>query len=154
MLADIRVTGPLDAVWEAAAVAKVRAGQGLFSNILPSRRVWREYIKGSRSIRVFFDALNYIFAEMQKRGRAIPRLRARWWREGADRRRRRPAMKRIPDHRPANPAKAARDIHLQFTIEVLKRVGVRPSRLMKNASLGCRERVGIGFEAPLNADSG
>ena len=28
-----------------------------------------------------------------------------------------------------------------------------PSRLMKNASLGYRERAGVGIEAPLNADS-
>ena len=78
MLSDIRDTDPLDVEWEADIVARVLAGQGPFSNILPSRRVWRKYIKNSRSIRVFFDALNYIYEEMRNRGRAIPRRLARW----------------------------------------------------------------------------
>ena len=126
MLSDIRDTDPLDVEWEADIVARVLAGQGPFSNILPSRRVWRKYIKGSRSIRVFFDALNYIYEEMRNRGRAIPRRLARWRKHVACGRRRRPAMKPKPNHRPANWTRLVRDIHIQFTIEFLRGVGVPP----------------------------
>ena len=41
-------------------------------------------------------------------------------------RRRRPAMKPKPNHRPANWTRLVRDIHIQFTIEFLKGVGVPP----------------------------
>ncbi len=126
LLPDIPDTDPLDVEWEADTVAKVLAGQGPFSNILPSRLVWRKYIKGCRSIRVFFDALNYIYEEMRNRGRAIPRLLARWREDVAVGRRRRPAMSPKPNHRPANWTRLVRDIHIQFTIEALKRVGVPP----------------------------
>ena len=126
LLSDIPDTDPLDVEWEADTVAKVLAGQGPFSNILPSRRVWRKYIKGAQSIRVFFDALHYIHEEMRNRGRAIPRLLARWREDVAVGRLKRPAMKRIPNHRPANWTRLARDIHIQFPIEALKRVGVPP----------------------------
>ena len=143
MLSDIRDTDPLDVEREADTVARVLAGQGPFSNILPSRLVWRKYIKDSRSIRVFFDALNYIYEEMRNRGRAIPRLLARWREDVAEGRRRRPAMKPKPNHRPANWTRLVRDIHIQFTIEVLKRVGVPPRG--KDVS-GCRivsEALGV-----------
>ena len=126
MLSDIRDTDPLDVEWEADIVARVLAGQGPFSNILPSRRVWREYIKNSRSIRVFFDALNYIYEEKRNRDRAIPRRLARWRKHVAEGRRRRPAMKPKPNHRPANWTRLVRDIHIQFTIEFLRGVGVPP----------------------------
>ena len=120
LLADFPKKDKFDAAGEADTVARVLAGQGPFSNILPSRRVWREYIKGCRSIRVFFDALNYIYAEMRNRGRAIPSLLARW-RKG---RLKPPAMKHIPNHPPTDWALLAREIQIQFTIEVLKGVGV------------------------------
>ncbi len=124
LLADFPKKDKFDAEWEADTVARVLAGQGPFSNILPSRRVWRKYIKGARSILVFFDALNYIYAEMRNRGRAIPRLLARWRKEVTEERLRRPAMKPIPNHPPTNWALLVRYILIQFTLEVLKRVGV------------------------------
>ena len=136
ILSDIPDTDErLNVEWEADTVAKVLAGQGLFSNILPSRRVWRKYIKGSRSIRVFFDALHYIYEEIRNRGRAIPRLLARWREDVAEERLKRPAMKPKPNHRPANWTRLVRDIHIQFTIEVLKRIGVPPRGEMVS---GCR----------------
>ena len=44
-------------------------------------------------------------------------------------------MKPLPPHRPANPAQLPRDIHIQFAIEVLDRVGVRPRGSLVS---GCR----------------
>ena len=127
MLSDIPDTDKLNVEWEADTVAKALAGQGPFSNILPCRRVWRKYIKGAQSIRVFFDSLHYIYEEMRNRGRAIPRLLARWREDVAVGRRRRPAMSPKPNHRPANWTRLVRDIHIQFTIEALNRVGVPPT---------------------------
>ena len=135
LLADILDPGPLNAEREAAAVSKGLAGQGLVSNIVPSRARVRECIKHSQSSRVHFDALRYICEELDKRGKPITGPLATWRQEVAEGRRRRPAMKPIPAHRPANPAQFARDIHIQFTIEMLRRVGVRPSS--SNVS-GCR----------------
>ena len=124
LLADFPKKDKFDGEGEAETRCESAGGPGPFSNILPSRLVWRKYIKGCRSIRVFFDALNYIYEELRKRGRAIPSLLARWRQDVAEERLKRPAMKRIPNHPPANWALLARYIHIQFTIEVLKRVGV------------------------------
>ncbi len=44
-------------------------------------------------------------------------------------------MKPIPPHRPANPAQLKRDIHIQFTIEVLKSIGAPPRGSLVS---GCR----------------
>ena len=44
-------------------------------------------------------------------------------------------MKPIPARRPAKPSQFARDIHLQFTIEILDRLGVPPRG---NSASGCR----------------
>ena len=126
LLADIRVIGKLDAVWEAAAVAKGLAGQGLVSNIVPSPADLQEFIERSRSSRVHFDALLYIGEELASRGEEITGPLDEWRREVEEGRRKPPAMKPIPAHRPVNPAQLARDIHMQFTIEILDRVGIRP----------------------------
>ena len=127
LLADIPDTAPLDAEGEAVAVSRVLAGQGLVSNIVPSRAVLRDHIGRSRSSGAHFDALNHICEELDNRGKAIPGPLAKWRQEVADGRLRRPAIKPIPPHRPANPAQLKRDIHIQFTIEVLKSVGIAPN---------------------------
>ena len=127
LLADIPDTGPLDAEHEAAAVSRVLAGQGLVSNTVPSRAVLRDHIRRSLSSGAHFDALNHICEDLDNRGKAVTGPLAKWRQEVADGRRRRPAMKPIPPHRPANPAQLKRDIHIQFTIEVLKSVGIAPN---------------------------
>lgn len=126
MLADIRVVGELDAEWEAAAVSKIMAGQGLVSNGIPSRRVWRGFIKHSRSIPVYYDALSLICKKLEDRGKAIPKPLDKWQREVTDGSRERPDRKPLRRGRPANGAQLFRDIHLQFTIEILERLGVPP----------------------------
>ena len=126
LLVDLPDTGPLDAEGEAETIARVLAGEGLVSNVVPSRREWRKFMNGSRSIRVHFNALILICEEMDKQGEAIPGPLARWRQEAAEGRQRRPKAKPNPRHRPPNPAQFARDIHIQVTIEILARVGVRP----------------------------
>ena len=121
MLADIPDVGRLDREWESAAVSAVLAApppSGVFSpGMLP------EYIKRSEESRVYFDAVELIEEEAKSRHQDIPRPH---WPQDVRRRRKRPARKRLRRGRQPNPAKLRRDIQIQFTIEVLKRVGIRP----------------------------
>ena len=126
LLVDFRNTERLDAEGEAETIARVLAGEGLVSNVIPTRRDWRKFMNGSRSIRVHFDALILICEKLDNQGKAIPGPLARWRQEAAEGRQRRPKAKPNPRHRPPNPAQFARDIHIQVTIEILARVGVRP----------------------------
>ena len=49
-------------------------------------------------------------------------------------------MKPIPARRPFNPDRLRRDIHIQFTIEILREVGVRPTGTSVS---GCRIVAGV-----------
>ena len=127
LLADIPDPGPLDAEGESADVSKVLADQLLPPNGVPSRPALREYIRRSKVNRAYFDALGHIEATLHDRGKAIPRLLAGWREEVASGRLRRPALRPIPSHRPANPAQLARDMQIQCVIEVLDRIGIKPN---------------------------
>ena len=59
--------------------------------------------------------------------RPSPACSPRWREEVAGGRLQRPARKPVGSHRPAKPAQLARDMHLQFTIEVLDRTGIKPN---------------------------
>ena len=126
LLAHIPDTGPWDPEWESAAVSVVLAApppMGVFSpGILP------EYIRRSEESRVYFDAVERIEEEAKSRHQDIPRPHA-------VRRRRRPARNRLPRGRQHNPAILRRNIQIQFTIEVLNRVGIRPQGTYVS---GCR----------------
>ena len=126
-LADVADTGLFDVEWESAAVSKVLADQWLPPNGVPSRGVLRGYIKRSGSNRASFGALGHIEEKLHDRGESIPRQLARWREEAAGGLRRRPARKPVQSHRPANPDQLKRDMQIQFTIEVLHRVGIKPN---------------------------
>ena len=85
-----------------------------------------EYIERSEASRACFDALKRIYEELLNRGKAIPRPLAGWRTQVAGGRRGRPARMPVPPHRPVNPAHLLRDLQIQFTLELLRRVGVRP----------------------------
>ena len=126
LLADIRITGELAVEWEAAAVVQSLVDLWLHPIGGRSRATERAmgpwYITKSKSNRAYFDALKRICEELDSRGEAIPKSLDEW-RGGS---RKRPAAKPLPRGRPANPAQFARDIHIQFTIEILDQVGIRP----------------------------
>ena len=126
LLADIPDMGPLDAEGEADTVARVLAGEGLVTYGILTRAKLREYIKESRTNTAHFDALGHLCAKWDDWGLDLPPQLARWRQEVADGGHPRPAMKPIPAHRPPNTAQFERDMHLQFAIAVLERVGVRP----------------------------
>ena len=127
LLAEIPATGRLDAERESAALSRVLADQWLPPSGVPSRPTLREYIRRSKVNRAYFDALGHIEATLHDRGKAIPRPLAKWREEAASGRLRRPALRPIPSHRPVNPAQIARDMQIQFVIEVLDRIGIKPN---------------------------
>ena len=93
---------------------------------VPSRPALRDYIRRSESSLVHFDALSRIYEELDNQGKAIPRLLATWQRDVTSGRSQRPAMKPVPPHCPTNPDRLKRDIHIQFTIGLLERLGIPP----------------------------
>ena len=146
LLAEIPATGRLDAEWESATLSKVLADQLLPPSGVPSRPAVREYIRHSKVNRDYFDALGHIEATLHDRGESIPGPLARWREEVASGRLRRPARKSAPSHRPVNPAQIARDMQIQFVIEVLDRIGIKPNGSFVS---GCRivaEVLGIPEE--------
>ena len=126
LLADVPATGQLDAEWESAVVSEVLATLLLPPIGVHSPSGLREYIERSEASRAYFDALGRICEELHNRGKAIPRPLAGWRAQVAGGRRRRPARMPVPPHRPVKPAHLLRNLQIQFTLELLRRVGVRP----------------------------
>ena len=126
LLVDVSQPDPLDTKWEAATVSKILAGHGPVTYSFRRRARLREFIKESRTSRVHFDALNEIIVEWERLGEPIPDQLARWRQKVAAGRLQRPDPQPIPPHRPANPAQVAYEMHVQFTIEILRRLGVPP----------------------------
>ena len=144
LVVEIAPAGKMDFEGELAAVSKMLADLLLPPLGVSSRSGLRQYIKRSRSSRVHFDALELIWEKQDSRGDDIRRPLLRWRQEVVSGCRRRPAKKPVPSHRPVNPAKVLRDFRIQFTIEVLRRVGIPPRgsvsgcRIVSEA-LGCEE---------------
>ena len=135
MLVDLPEVPPLDLGWEYAALSKAAAAQLLPPIGRLSRPGLRYHILRCRSSRVHFDTLNLIYEELNSRGTVIPRVLIRWRQQIADGRLKRPPMEHVPRHRPTNPDQIKRDIHIQFVIEVLRRVGIRPQGALSGCSL-------------------
>ena len=143
LLVDVRPPDPLDIEWEAAFLANVLAGHGPVTFSIRSRARLREYIRESRTIPVYFDALNEIIVEWGRLGEPIPRQLARWRQKVADGHLRRPDPQHIPPHRPANPAQVAYEMHVQFTIEILAWLGVPPQGVFVSGCGVVAEAMGI-----------
>ena len=146
LLVVIPETGQLDAERESAAMSTFLADQWVSLNGKRRPTALREYIEQSVSNRSYFDALVRIGEKLDDRGEAIPRPLAGWLAKAAGGLRRRPAKNPVSSGRPVDTATLVRDMHLQFAIEVLHRVGVKPRG--SNVS-GCRmvsEAVGIPEE--------
>ena len=135
MLADIRHADRFDFEWESEAVPTFLAALLLPPIGVNSPSALREYIERSEASRTYFDALKRMCEELQIRGRVIPPPLFGWRQEVAGGHRRRPRRMRRQAHRPVKPAKLLRDIQIQFTIEVLRKVGVPANG---NPVSGCR----------------
>ena len=126
LLEDLPEVYPFDPEEEALTVAQVIA----FLHLPPfghlTRAKARDCIKQSQSIPVYFDALILVYDELKSRGKSIRCPLIKWRQEVDAGRILRPDPKPIPANRPADPAKLKVDIHLQFAVAVLERVGIRP----------------------------
>ena len=126
----------LDAEGEREAVVQVLAA--LLSPPMgePSPERLQEYHHRARSNRVYYDALDRRYNQLDNPVNAIPSLPLRWKSSIYGRRlwRRYPKTEVAP-HSPLNPAILLRNFQIQFVIGFLDRVGIRP--LGKHVS-GCR----------------
>ena len=125
MLDDVPDRGQFDFKWESDAVSKVLAALWVPPLGVSSLDSLREYIERSEVSRPHFGALERI-REHDRMGKVIPIPLAKWRAQAAGGLRRRPAKRSVPSHRPPNPADFVRDIQIQFTIAILRRVGVKP----------------------------
>ena len=131
LLAGIPGADWLNREWESAAVSSALAEQCLSTC---SRRTFREYIRCSRPSRVHFDALALIWEELNSRGEATRPLKN--WRQEVDSGdRQRPRWRPMPKHRPVTLTKLLSDLNIQLTIEILRRVGIKPE---EDGASGCR----------------
>ncbi len=146
LLVVIPETGQLDAERESAAMSTFLADQWMSLSGKRRPTALQDYIEQSVSNRTYYDALVRIGEKLDDRGESIPRPLAGWLAKAAGGLRRRPAMNTVSSGRPVDPATLVRDMHLQFAIEVLHRVGVKP----RGSSVsGCRmvsEALGIPEE--------
>ena len=126
LLADIAVAARFDFEWESEAVPIALADHWLSLKGKRRPAALQEYIKRSRCNRAHFDALEIIWKELNCRGESNLRPLVRWRAEVVDGLRRRPDRKPVPPHRPVRAAQLVRDVQIQVTIGVLRRVGVKP----------------------------
>ena len=110
---------------------------GLMTLIIHKRRPaeLRVYIDYAGASRAYFDALQCIEKKFSSRGKSIPRPLARWQAKVASGLRLPPDPKPIPPYCPVRPAHLVRDVDIQFTLEVLRWVGIRPNGTYVS---GCR----------------
>ena len=127
MLADVPKVGRLDREWESTAVSMVLASPpplGVFSvGALP------EYVKRAEDSLVYFDAvgrLDEIEGKAKGRDEDTPLPLKKYRPQSTRQGRKRPARNPLSRGRPLNPDTLRRDMHIQFTIEVLNRIGISP----------------------------
>ena len=121
-----------DVKWESEALAKTLADEWLRAR---SRPMLQDYIKLSKSSPVYFGALELIWDELNRRGEAIPKRLTEWRQEVDEGRLERPIIKPIPAQRPVTLPKYLSDVNIQLTIEILRRIGIKPEG---NIISGCQ----------------
>ena len=141
MLADIPDARRLNRDWESAIVSADLATPSPLGEFSPEQLP--EYIKRAEESRVYFDAVERIEEEAKNRDEDISRPPANDRQQAARRRRKRPAMNPLERGRPLNPVKLIRDMQIQFTIEVLKRVGIPPQGTRLSGCLIVSEVLGM-----------
>ena len=122
MLEHVPGAGWLDFEEESEVFSTTLADEWLSA---PTRQLLRDYIKLSRSNPVYFDALGLIWKDLNNRGEAIPR-RLTTWQGKVDGGLRRPREKALSANRPVHMNNYQRDLNIQLTIEILRRIGIPP----------------------------
>ena len=117
---------PLDVNWESSALSNVLADLYFPPYGSCSHVQLQEYEERSSSSRVHDEALERLVEEHRQRNRPIPRPLSKWQRKAGARLLRRPAKHPLPRHRPVIVDDLVRNVRVQFTVELLQRLGVRP----------------------------
>ena len=127
LLADIAATARFDFAWESEAVSIVLADQwaSLDRQAPPGRVVGLHRLRQLQPGLLRHAPTRIREKKLRSRGESIPGSLARRRAEVA-RSLQRPAGKPVPPHRPAKPARRAREVDIRFAIEVLRSVGVPP----------------------------
>ena len=126
LLADVQGLKLLDRDAEALAVTE-RMVLHWRSLPEPCRNPTLEYfIEESVDSRPCFDAVLIIAQIIAAGNERITWSLLRWSFQFGTRRRSRPPLPSIPAYRPVNSATLVRDVQIQFTLEILDRLGVRP----------------------------
>ena len=92
----------------------------------PIRQLLRDYIKVSQSNPVYFDALGLIREDLNSRGATIPLRLSKWQGKVDGGLLRRPSEKALSANRPVHMNNYQRDLNIQLTIEILRRIGISP----------------------------
>ena len=126
LLAHIAAAALFDFARESEAVSIVLADQWASRDGKRRPAELRVYIDYAGSSRAYFDSCRRIEQRLHDLGEPIPGTLARWRAEAAGGLRRRPAKNPVASHPPVKPAHLMRDVQVQFAIEVLSCVGIRP----------------------------
>ncbi len=135
MLANITDAARFDFEWESETVSIVLAAQWASRDGKRRPGELPVYIDYAGASRAYFDALQCIEKKFSSRGKSILRPLDRWRAKVASGLRRPPDRKPIPPHRPVTSAQSVRNVEIQFVIEILRGVGVRPNGTLVS---GCR----------------
>ena len=141
MLADIPDAHRLNRDWESTILSAFLAAPPPLGAFSPDQLP--EYIKRSEESRAYFDAVERIEEEAKNRNEDISRPPANDRQQAARRHRKRPAMNPLERGRPLNPVKLIRNAQIQFTLEVLKRIGIAPQGTRLSGCLIVSEVLGM-----------
>ena len=125
LLVDIPYPDSFDPEEEVTETAGSLAAKLLPPIGRPTRPAVRYYMSRSESIPTYFDALTLLGEMLDKEGMSSNQHRL-WRQEVADGLRLRPDREPIPAQRPATTDRFKFHLHIQFILEVLRRVGVLP----------------------------
>ena len=126
LLTDVNGPMKLDLNYESMVLAAV-AGSIILRNIDEyTDDDLMDCICRSRSSRVYYDALWLVYEALLERGKVPPLPLLAWRKSAVEGRIKRPALLTAQSRRPVSSQKLARDFQIQFVIEILRRLGLRP----------------------------
>lgn len=135
LLAEVHETGRVDPVVDSRAVTEALIRHWKFHTGECQNCLLEEFIKQSDNSRAYFDGLMHLVVLIKYHGAELPVQLFFWWQGYAVGRLRRPPLPPLPAHRTFHSGVFVRDGQIQLTIELLRRVGVRPRG---GAVSGCR----------------
>ena len=126
LLAAIPDEITLDAVGEYESVARLVAALLMPPMGEPSPEMLQRFVELAESIPVFKDGLRYFNADFDNADAALYRPDIRWQKQSGIMHRGYRNKVKVPSHSPIKPALLLRNLQIQFVIQLLTRVGIRP----------------------------